>query len=96
MNEVIPDDAEFSSSNALVEWLEVAHRSAREVMAAMREGVERWRALMTVRLAPNVAPSVNSRRPAFSKTGALSVPRQPMRQGIASSRRHVAPALLLC
>ena len=96
MIEVITDDAEFSSSNALVEWLTAACRSAGEVMAAMREGVERWRALMTVRLAPNVAASVNSRRPAFCKNGAPSVPRQPMRQGIASRFRHVAPALLLC
>jgi hypothetical protein len=79
-----------------VEWLKVARRSAGEVMAAMHEGVERWRALMTVPLAPKVAASVNSRHPAFNKTGALSVPRQPMRQGIASRFRHVAPALLLC
>src|ERR1700722_12724026 len=96
MIEVITDDAEFSSSNALVEWLTTARRSAGEVMAAMREGGGRWCGLMTVRVTPNVAASANSPYPAFSKIGALSVPRQPMRQGIASRLRHVAPALLLC
>jgi hypothetical protein len=46
-------------------------------MAAMREGVERWRALMTVPLASNVAASVNSRRPAFSKTALNQCPGSP-------------------
>jgi hypothetical protein len=66
--EVIPDDTEFSSSNALVEWLAAAQRSAGEVMAAMREGVERWRVLMTAPPTPNVAAKANLPRPAFYKT----------------------------
>jgi hypothetical protein len=68
MIEVIADDAEFSSSNALMEWLGAARRSAGEVMAAMHEGVERWRALMTARADPSVAASVNSLRSASYKT----------------------------
>ena len=46
-------------------------------MAAMREWVERWRAQMTVALAPNVAASVNLRRPAFCKTTLCRAPDSP-------------------
>jgi hypothetical protein len=96
MIEVIADDAQFSSSNAPVEWLAAAHRSAGEVMAAMREGVERWQALMNVPLAPNVAASSE-----FATLGLLQNRRFIGATTAHATRhrqcfRHVAPALLLC
>jgi hypothetical protein len=96
MIEVIADNAEFSSSNALMEWLAAVCRS--------RLGAHGGHALAGGTMARPNDRCVRRQMwrhdefaaPGVLQNGAPSMPRQPMRQGIASRFRHIAPALLLC
>jgi hypothetical protein len=93
MIEVITDHAEFSSSNALIEWFTAVCCSRLRTHGghAFEGGT-----IAMAMTGPLRASRVIRGSPRPGKKDSPSRPQKLWRQGIVSRCRHVAPALLLC
>ena len=93
MIEVIGDDAKFSPSIALLEWLAWRRRSFKRTHGrhAFTDGT-----MVSFRASGLERGGGESAGTSLEQNGLQTSPPALLRQGIASRCRHVARALLLC
>jgi hypothetical protein len=93
MIEVIGDDAKFSPSNAMLEWLAGRRCSFKETHGrhAFTDGT-----MVSFRAGGLERGDGESAGTKVQQNNLQTSPLTPLRQGISSRCRHVAPALPLC